>query len=102
MAAAGGGSAGEGETDGEGGSGGERKKDAGVLAATGASGAFIGWNLAHSMGLGLDLVGALGGELLLLARGFACACAAHVLKNWCPPRPRRSQFRRNVHMHATA
>lgn len=72
MAAAGAGGAGEEETDEEGegggsngGGGGDRKKDAGVLAATGASGAVIGWNLAHSLGMGLDLVGALGGELLL-------------------------------------
>lgn len=86
MTAAGGGEEGEGETDeegedgssGGGGGGSERKKDAGVLAATGASGAFIGWNLAHSMGLGLDLVGALGGELSSLGVCFACACA-HVI-----------------------
>lgn len=76
MAAAGAGGAGDGEAheEGDGSDGGDGgvgnpKKDAGVLAATGASGAFIGWNLAHSMGLGLDLVGALGGEL-----DWPCAC----------------------------
>eukprot|EP00903_Cladosiphon_okamuranus_P018813 g17304.t2 len=59
------GGAGEGEADKEEevGVDGE-KKDAGVLAATGACGALVGWNLAHSLGMGLDLVGALGGCLV--------------------------------------
>lgn len=38
------------------------KKDPGVLVATGASGALIGWSLMHSLGMDLDLLGAVTGE----------------------------------------
>ena len=37
-------------------------KDPGVLVATGASGALIGWSLVHSLGMDLDLLGAVTGE----------------------------------------
>lgn len=33
-----------------------------LLAATGASGALVGWSVAHSLSLDLDFVGAVGGE----------------------------------------
>lgn len=38
------------------------KKDAGVLAATGVTGALLGWSFAHSLDLDLDLAGAVSGE----------------------------------------
>lgn len=37
-------------------------RDFGVLAATGATGAMIGWCLAHRLGMDLDLLGAFSGE----------------------------------------
>lgn len=40
----------------------DRRKDAGVLAATGATGAIVGWSLGHS--LGLDMMGMFAGMFL--------------------------------------
>lgn len=37
----------------------DKRKDAGVLAATGATGAIVGWSLGHS--LGLDMIGMFAG-----------------------------------------
>lgn len=58
---------GEEEKEGESGTGKEKKmtkrgQDVGVLAATGASGALVGWCLAHTLNLNLDLLGAATGE----------------------------------------
>ncbi|CAM9806233.1 unnamed protein product, partial [Ectocarpus sp. 12 AP-2014] len=39
----------------------DKRKDAGVLAATGATGAIVGWSLGHS--LGLDMIGMFAGCL---------------------------------------
>lgn len=39
-----------------------KKADAGVLAATATTGAVLGSSVAHSLGLGLDMVGAFAGE----------------------------------------
>ncbi|CAB1121192.1 unnamed protein product [Ectocarpus sp. CCAP 1310/34] len=39
----------------------DKRKDAGVLAATGATGAIVGWSLGHS--LGLDMMGMFAGGL---------------------------------------
>lgn len=38
------------------------RKEPGVLVATGASGALVGWSLVHSLGMDLDLLGAVTGE----------------------------------------
>ena len=38
------------------------KNDPGVLAATGISGALVGWSLVHPLDIGLDLLGAVTGE----------------------------------------
>ena len=59
------------------------KKDPGVLVATGASGALVGWSLAHSLGMDLDFFGAVTGE----PGGRLCQCLS--VSSWLR---RRSLF----------